>query len=96
MDREVKWTDSAWNDLEQIAQYIGKDSEHYAAAIVLEVREAARSLEHFADRGRQVPEFGNPAVRQLIVGTYRLVYHVNPQMVHVLGVIHGAREMPLL
>jgi len=24
MDREVKWTASAWNDLQQIAQYIGK------------------------------------------------------------------------
>ena len=96
MDREVNWTASAWNDLEQIAQYIGKDSEHYAAAFVLEVREAARSLEYFADRGRQVPEFGNPAVRQLIVGKYRLVYHVSTQMIHVLGVIHGAREMPLL
>ncbi len=34
MDREVKWTASAWNDLEQIAQYIGKDSEHYAVAFV--------------------------------------------------------------
>ena len=66
MDREVKWTASAWTDLEQIAQYIGKDSEHYA------------------DRGRQVPEFGDPAVRQLIVGKYRLVYHVSTQMIFCL------------
>lgn len=44
MARKVKWTAAAWNDLEEAADYIARDSPNYAAALVREVREAARSL----------------------------------------------------
>ena len=36
MAREVVWTDPAWEDLEAAAEYIARDSEHYAAAFVQE------------------------------------------------------------
>jgi plasmid stabilization system protein ParE len=52
MARKVTWTQSAWRDLEEIAEYIAKDSPHYAAAFVLEARDAARSLTRVAERGR--------------------------------------------
>jgi len=39
MAREVKWTETAWEDLEEVADYIAKDSSHYATAFV---REAMR------------------------------------------------------
>ena len=57
MAREVEWTESAWDDLSTIADYIALDSPHYAAAFVSEVSDAADSLQHFAERGRKVPEF---------------------------------------
>ena len=60
MARKVGWTESAWRDLEEVADYIAKDSSHYAAALVLEAREAARTLAYFAERGRTVPEFNDP------------------------------------
>ncbi|MBI1861388.1 MAG: type II toxin-antitoxin system RelE/ParE family toxin [Deltaproteobacteria bacterium] len=44
-------------DLEGIAEHIARDSKHYAAAIVLETRDASRSLVEMAERGRKVPEF---------------------------------------
>lgn len=44
MDREVVWTEPAWEDLEAAAQYIARDSESYAAAFVREMKEAAESL----------------------------------------------------
>jgi plasmid stabilization system protein ParE len=34
MDREVKWTEFATTDLEEIAEYIAKDSEYYATSHV--------------------------------------------------------------
>jgi plasmid stabilization system protein ParE len=46
------WTESAWRDLEEVADYIAKDSTHYAAAFVREAREAARTLACLAERGR--------------------------------------------
>jgi len=34
--RKITWTETAWIDLEEVADYIGKDSPHYAGAFVRE------------------------------------------------------------
>ena len=94
MDREVVWSVWAGDDLVSVAEYISRDSESYAATVVRELVAAARSLRVLADRGRQVPEYDDPSVRELIVRKYRLVYRVQPERVEVLRIIHGAREMP--
>ena len=60
MARKVMWTETAWGDLEEVADYIAKDSSRYAAALVREARDAARTLAHLAERGREVPEFNDP------------------------------------
>jgi len=57
---------------------------------------AAKSLASFAERGRVVPELGNPDIRELIVRSYRLIYTVGAADVTVLGLIHGARDLPSL
>lgn len=95
MDREVRWAESAFADLDEIAEYIAKDSDFYAATVVRELTDAARSLARFAERGRVVPEYQEPTIRELIVGNYRLVYEITDQPVtHVLRIIHAARLMP--
>lgn len=96
MAREVKWTELAWSDLEEAADYIAKDSPYYAAAFVHEVRDVARSLVYLAERGRVVPEFNNPNIRELFVRSYRLIYQVTEQTVYIVGFIHGARDLWLL
>jgi plasmid stabilization system protein ParE len=77
MAREVGWTDPAWNDLADIADYIAKDSEYYAAAFVQEVKDAAASLVEFAERGQIVPEWGDSSVRELLIKSYRLIYQIS-------------------
>ena len=67
MAREVTWTESASDDLAEIAGYIAKDSESYAATIVRELISAARSLTILSERGRVVREYRDPAIRQLVV-----------------------------
>ena len=93
MAGRVSWTQTAWSDLEAVADYIAKDSRHYAAAFVGEVRDAARSLGHVAERGRVVPEFHDPSIRELFVRDYRLVYQVVGSIVYIIGFIHGARDL---
>jgi plasmid stabilization system protein ParE len=93
---KVTWTESAWIDLEEVADYIGKDSPHYAGAFVREVRDAARSLGYLAERGRTVPEFNDPSIRELFVRSYRLIYQVTGQTVYIVGFIHGARDLVAL
>ena len=93
MARKVTWTESAWTDLEEVAEYIAKDSPHYAGAFVREVRDAARSLTDLAERGRLVPEFNDPSIRELFVRSYRLIYQVTGQTIYIVGFIHGARDL---
>lgn len=93
MARDVKWTAAAASDLEQIAEYIAKDSRYYAGAFAREVRDAARSLAQLAARGHIVPEFGDPNLREIFVKRYRLLYQVTDQTVFIIGLIHSARDL---
>ena len=96
MARRVAWTETAWRDLERIADYIAEDSPGYAAALVRHIRDQARSLEEMAERGRVVPELDQPAVRELLVGSYRLIYETDERNVYVLALVHGARDLAAL
>ena len=85
MAQEVKWTEAAWNDLEEVADYIVRDSPRYTAAFVRETRGAARSLARLAERGRVVPEFDDPSIRELFVRSYRLIYQVTERIVYIVN-----------
>lgn len=43
MARTVKWTESTISDLEEVAEFIARDSRFYATAVVREARKADRS-----------------------------------------------------
>ena len=96
MARKVTWTESAWADLEEAADYIARDSPYYAAGFVHEVREAARVLISQSQIGRVVPELNNAGIRELIVRNYRLIYQIKENTVYIIGFIHGARDLPAL
>ena len=96
MDHRVRWSTSAWQELECAAAFIGRDSPRYAAALVDQARSAARSLVRFPAKGRTVPELGEPTVRELIVKSYRLIYEVREEQIVILAFLHGARRLPWL
>ncbi len=90
----VIWSEPAWNNLQAAADYISRDSPRYAAALLREAREAARSLRQFANRGRSVPEEDDSAMRELFVWRYRLIYRVRDEHVEILAFIHQAQDSP--
>lgn len=96
MARRVAWTETAWLDLERIADFIAEGSPGYAAALVRRIRDRARSLDELAERGRIVPELDEPRVRELVVGSFRLIYEADEETVNILGLIHGARDLAAL
>jgi plasmid stabilization system protein ParE len=49
-------------------------------------------LAQFPDLGRVVPEVGRAEVREIIFGSYRVVYRVAPRLVEVLTVRHAKRK----
>jgi plasmid stabilization system protein ParE len=88
---EVRWTHQACEDLQAIVEFIAKDSSHYARLFVVDIFQATERIAMFPKSGRIVPELGNPVVRELILGNYRLAYRLKVSCVELLTVYHGAR-----
>lgn len=91
MDLEVRWSPEATEDLEAIAEYIGRDSEYYARAVVTEILSISRSTSEFPLIGRIVPEIGDERIRERFIYSYRMVYRVDSVKVLIVAVIHGKR-----
>ena len=91
MDLEVKWSPEATEDLESIAEYIARDSEFYAQAVVTEILSVSRNIGEFPLIGRIVPEIGDERLRERFIYSYRLVYGIEPERILIVAVIHGKR-----
>lgn len=63
----VRWTLGAQHDLQGIVEYIGQDSPSFAAATAARIVKAVRKLRTHPRLGRTVPEYDDPAIRELIV-----------------------------
>lgn len=89
---EIKWTDFAIENLNDIGDYIEKDSFRYAEIVVNSLFDTTNILEHHPLAGRIVPEFNNRNIRELIRGNYRIVYIVlNDSRIDILTVHHSAQ-----
>ncbi|MBA3899140.1 MAG: type II toxin-antitoxin system RelE/ParE family toxin [Bacteroidetes bacterium] len=89
---EIIWTIQSIEDIENIAEYIAKDSEKYAQIQVQDFFEATKTLEEFPKAGRIVPELNNKGIREVIVGFYRVIYHlISKERIEVLAVHHSYR-----
>jgi toxin ParE1/3/4 len=91
MDLEVKWSPEAIEDLEAIAEYIARDSAHYAGSVVTEILSASRKIPEFPLTGRMVPEMGDEKIRERFIYSYRLVYRIESERILIIAVIHGKR-----
>ena len=91
----IRWTEQAVEDLEAIRDYVARDSEHYAALLVERLISSLDRVVPFPEIGRIVPEYGRRDVRELIVGSYRVVYRLKHEHAEVLTIFHGARLFPV-
>jgi plasmid stabilization system protein ParE len=83
-------------DLIEQAEYIARDSPSYAASLVNRAERAATSLSEFPNRGRNVGEYRDPRVRELIVGSFRLIYRVGSGVVTIIAFVHTSRDLTRL
>ena len=96
MAHEIEWSGSAVASLVDTIEYIARDSPSYAAALAIRAERAAASLTELPERGRRVGEFDDPAVRELIIDSYRLIYRVRPGRVTLLAFVHKSRDLARL
>ena len=88
----VVWSPLAIERAAEAATYIAKDSSASARRWVDDLFVAATGLSRMPERGRQVPELSRADVRELLFGSYRLVYRVEPRRVAILTVRHLRRR----
>ncbi len=90
---KVIWTEPALKDLNDIINHIAEDSLIYAERFGIRVVEAPRRLIQFPYCGRIVPEFKDENIRELIYGSYRIIYLARKNVCYIIAVIHGSRDI---
>ncbi len=94
---KVTWSPESLTDLESIADYIARDSSHYARLVVEKIIKVVELLALFPLQGRRVPEAHDENVREIFYKRYRIIYETKVDHVEILTIIHGSRllEWPL-
>lgn len=91
---QIKWLKAAKNDLQEIYDYISKDSERYAERQIQRIFDRTLILKEQAETGKQVDEINRRDIRELIEGRYRIIYRiVSETKVHILMVHHSSRDL---
>ncbi|MEI7732003.1 MAG: type II toxin-antitoxin system RelE/ParE family toxin [Verrucomicrobiota bacterium] len=96
MDFQVFLSREALSDLEHIVAYIALHNATAAERMGHLLLNAALSLNTFPERGRVVPEFQRPDLREIMVRSYRLIYRLNHEgkRLEVVRFWHAARGFP--
>jgi toxin ParE1/3/4 len=90
---ELRWTEEAADDLEQIADYLFERTPGRAADLVRQIYNAPAALLKFPYRGRPGKKEGT---RDLVLSTlpYIVVYRLIRDSVQVVRILHGAQKWP--
>jgi toxin ParE1/3/4 len=89
----IVWSEDAVRDIDEIAEYIARDSIHYAKSVASKLYTAPEKFVDAPFSGREVPEFSDLNIREIFIYSYRLIYRVAAQEIQVAAVIHGSREL---
>lgn len=91
---KVAWSESALASLSEAIESIAKDSPSYAATLTVQADRAGVCLQELPHRGRLVPEYAAPSVREIPVGrSYHLIYKTEEQSVSIIAFVHTARDL---
>jgi toxin ParE1/3/4 len=91
---KVLWTDAAVAQLAAIHDYVAQTSPEYASRIIDRLTKRSIQLSTFPFSGRVLPEYELREVREVVEGSYRIIYLIkeDEDKIEVLAVIHSSRE----
>jgi len=90
---EIILTELAWDDLDEITDFIAQDSPHYAQEFSERVFERIDQLYQNPRMGRMVPRYHHEDFRELILHGYRIMYRIySPEKILIMRIIHGAQD----
>lgn len=93
---QVRWTETAEEDLTAIVEYIAAENPDAALAIFDRISRHAAELHEFPERGRVVPElhrFGIANYRELLPSPWRVIYRIEQKTVFVTALLDGRRDL---
>jgi len=90
---KVHWTNTAEGHLEAIHAHIAQDSPEYAKRMVDRLTRRSQQIAEFPFSGRKVPEYDVDQIREVIEGSFRIIYYLKSDQIDVLAVIHGAMDV---
>jgi len=93
---ELIWSPTAKFDLRDIATFIAENNASAAKKFVTSLFQTVERLVDFPESGRIVPEFNDPAIREVIRKPCRIVYRLNStkRSVEIVRIWHAARGIP--
>ena len=89
---KVIWTQSALDDLAGIQDYISRDSVYYAERFVDDIFASVDRLKLFPRSGRKVPERNSTDLREILFGSYRVIYKIKDEDVFIIAIVHSKRN----
>lgn len=90
----VAWTQTAADQLQAARDYLARSSPGYAQALAGRVVTRADALDGRPLSGAEVPEYGDPDIREMFEHPYRVIDRVVGPDIQVLAVIHSSRRLP--
>ncbi|MBI3469560.1 MAG: type II toxin-antitoxin system RelE/ParE family toxin [Planctomycetes bacterium] len=87
----IVWTRQSREDLAAIKAYIAGDAPRTAEAFTRRLMNKTRRLRRFPWSGSVVQELNRPAIREILFGSYRIIYRASNKLVEILTVYHGTR-----
>ena len=91
---KVLWTNTAIAQLGAIHGYISQTSPQYAQRVVDQLTGRSVQIATFPFSGRMVPEYKLNEIREVIEGSYRIIYLVKTEeQIEVLAVVHQSRNI---
>lgn len=92
---KIIWLDFAKQDLFIIYYFISKDSNNRAENLLNEINLGINNLILFPEKGRIIPELNLNNYRELLVGSYRVLYRIEKDTIFILTILHMSREFDL-
>jgi toxin ParE1/3/4 len=90
---KVFWTDTAIQHLSAIYSYIAQNSPQYAQQSIDRLTRRSQQIANFPLSGRVVPEFETQQIREVIEGSYRIIYYIKSEQIDILAVLHGSQQI---
>ena len=93
---QINWTDSANNDINNIIDFLAKQSPAFAKIQIQRIFDKTKLLETLPRLGRVVPELEYENVREILIGPYRIVYHiVSDKRIDILAIHHSSKPLDI-